>query len=324
MDWKREFVRLMERSTLGNNLAESAYALKETHLPLRIYRYRRDTDYSRAELQDNTLWLCSPDNYNDPFDCMTKISLERVEPALIRGLIRQFFTTQLGLTEFDIRSSFEPLIGKSKESYLRRVVASYRDFVPRNSPVFDSAFQRLKVALPNFADEAKRKATMFRELTKVCSFTECNNSILMWSHYAENHHGFCVEYDLSAIPDDHTFRRTLHPIIYSQQLYDSTPLVEKWIEGPRMGFNPFFPMLPFVHKAQEWSYEREWRLLFVTPEPVPNHTWSAPTPSRIFLGARMSDSARKRIHAVIGSSPIEIHQMSMADTSFTLISKRLS
>jgi len=145
----------------------------------------------------------------------------------------------------------------------------------------------------------------------------------MWSHYAENHQGFCVEYDLSTIPEGHTFRRTLHPVIYSDMLYDSTPLVEKWIEGPQGTFNPFFPLLSFIHKAKEWSYEREWRLLFVSPEPEPNHAWSAPTPSRVFVGARMGELAKERIKMFVTQKPIEIHQMRMSDDSFVLRSERV-
>lgn len=322
--WKKEFVRLIERSTLGKNLAECAYALKDAHLPPRIFRYRRDTIHSLEDLQNETLWLCSPDDYNDPFDCRTRISQNRVEAALVRGLVRRLFTIQFRLTELDaLPSRFEPLIGESNESYTRRVVASYRDFVPGNSPIFDSALPRLSAALPSIAEEAKQKATMFRGLTKACSFTERNDSILMWSHYAGNHQGFCVEYDLSAIPEGHTFRRTLHPIVYSNMLYDSTPLVENWIDGPRGTFNPFFPLLSFVHKAKEWDYEREWRLLFVSPKPEPNHAWSAPTPSRVFVGARMGEAAKERIKKSVAQKPIEIHQMRMSDDSFVLRSERI-
>jgi hypothetical protein len=36
-----------------------------------------------------------------------------------------------------------------------------------------------------------------QKATKLCSFSECNDSILMWSHYAKDHKGFCVEYDLT-------------------------------------------------------------------------------------------------------------------------------
>jgi len=294
-------------------------------LPARVFRYRRDSDHSRDNLQNDTLWLCSPNDYNDPFDCVTKISLGRVESALVRGLIRRFFITHFRLTELDpLPTRFEPLIGESKESYLRRVVASYKGFVPALPPNFESILHRLVAELPSIAAEAKQKSNMFRELTKACSFSERNDSILMWSHYAENHQGFCVEYDFSTIPDTHQFKKTLMPIVYSKKLYDSTPLIEAWIEMPRPRFNPFFPLLPFIHKAEDWSYEREWRLLFVSYESAPNHAWPAPTPSKVFLGARMSDLAKARIRDAISGKPIEVYQMRMADGSFTLISERIS
>lgn len=97
-DWKKEFVRLLEKSTTQNELAEKALELKRANLPERICKYRRNSDHSRDNLKNNTLWMCSPNDYNDPFDCLTKVSLGRVEFALLRGLIRKFLESRLGLT----------------------------------------------------------------------------------------------------------------------------------------------------------------------------------------------------------------------------------
>jgi hypothetical protein len=325
-DWKRELVRLLEKATVKNRLAEDAFKLKSLHLPGTICKYRKDCEYSRGNLKDDTVWLCSPADYNDPFDCQTKVIVSSVESALARALVRGFFTKMLNLSMLDAPPPrLERRIGESIDSYALRVAAQYKQKLPASARGGVNLLGgRLAKSLPDFAEEAKQKSGMFRDLTKSCSFAGRNDSILMWSHYADNHQGFCVEYDIHKIPESHQFRRTLFPIIYSKRLYDSTELVVDWIEKPRSDWNPYFPLLPFVHKAEDWSYEKEWRLLFVTPEPVSNHALSAPIPARIFLGARMKETAKKEIVELIGDKPIEIHQMRLADDSFVLIPERVA
>ena len=49
----------------------------------------------------------------------------------------------------------------------------------------------------------------------ISCFSELDNSLLMWSHYANNHKGFCVEYDLLEISKQLQF--TPVPVIYSDK-----------------------------------------------------------------------------------------------------------
>lgn len=324
-DWKRDFLRLLEKATVANNLGARAVELKNTHLPERICRYRKDSERSRSNLKDDTVWLSSPDDYNNPFDCQTKVILGSVETALARASVRGFFTNSLRPSNLEVTPArIERNIGESIETFTNRLVEQFKVKLPAlaasRATIFPSYFAQV---LPTFATEAKQKAGMFRGLTKACSFSERNDSILMWSHYADYHRGFCVEYDLSAVPVDHQFRSTLYPIIYSKSLYDSTPLIVDWIERARNNWNPFFPLLGFIHKSDEWSYEKEWRLLFVTPNSEPNHAWIAPKPVRIFLGACMKDEAVKEIRAMAVQKSIEVFKMNRADDSFSLIPQRL-
>nr|WP_312983761.1 DUF2971 domain-containing protein [Clostridioides sp.] len=41
----------------------------------------------------------------------------------------------------------------------------------------------------------KKKIINLKNSYGIASFSENNNSILMWSHYANNHSGLCFEYD---------------------------------------------------------------------------------------------------------------------------------
>lgn len=87
----------------------------------------------------------------------------------------------------------------------------------------------------------------------------------MWSHYAENHKGICVEYDFR------NYRKVLHleKVKYAND-------VVKFPQGGFEGFNRIF-----CTKALSWSYEHEWRLILNAEKAG---EMDAPKINRIFLG----------------------------------------
>ena len=89
----------------------------------------------------------------------------------------------------------------------------------------------------------------------ITCLTEVDDSLLMWAHYANNHHGFCAEYDLMEFNKQLQF--TPVPVIYSKDrvMFDSLnpetaeeDIMRVFIEG-------------ITSKSPEWSYENEWRII---------------------------------------------------------------
>lgn len=103
--------------------------------------------------------------------------------------------------------------------------------------------------------ELRTEFDELRNTTGVSCFSESEDSLLMWAHYANNHRGMCVEYDLLEI--NRILRFTAIPVIYS---------------GERTCFNFFIPesieqdglklfIQSVTSKSPEWSYEKEWRII---------------------------------------------------------------
>ena len=130
-----------------------------------------------------------------------------------------------------------------------------------------------------------KESTEFKHEMLVGCFSEINNSILMWSHYANNHKGFCVEYDFYSMPP-------LLPVIYDAYYWG--------IEG--FGKAKSDGTLKVLRKAKEWEYEREWRFF------IYNHTHSdnldieiseeekgflldGPKPTGVYLGCRAKENS---------------------------------
>ncbi|VGO17822.1 hypothetical protein PDESU_06424 [Pontiella desulfatans] len=81
--------------------------------------------------------------------------------------------------------------------------------------------------------------------------TECWDSCLMWSHYADSHKGICVElaYDKDTrLPDGCEFGKVRYSTHYPR------PVANR-IEDPSE-----FQTL-FLTKSTDWMYEHEWRLI---------------------------------------------------------------
>jgi len=318
--WKNEFTDGLEKSTLARPLFDKALSIKRQHLPKKIYKYRRDCPNHRDNLEGNTVWLSSPETYNDPYDCwltlpdglLRAIIERRVIDAIIKAYELQNCVLQNDISADDLESarrSREPL-----KSFISLIPDNIGGVPKRNG---ESYSQRVEVMAEGVASALQG----WRRTAKLCSFSELNNSMLMWSHYSEDHKGFCVEYDLEALDEQHSFRRSLFPIIYSQRLYDLTPFAEKLVAKERAEFTPLLPMLAALHKFEGWQYEREWRIVLEDESEINGLSHPAPIPSRIFLGTRCEVSKSKDLLAICKRKSIAAFKMRLANDKFELLSE---
>ena len=228
--WKQDFIRCLEESTLGSPRIGESLAIKRAYLPKRIYKYRRDCADSRSNLRDGTIWLSSPDSCNDPYDCAFATSEEVVVRAFKKRLVDDFVKTYHLET---ILSSAQVEDAKRSPDPLRYIAEHISEPTtggggsnPKRMAEFCS------MILPRSVHDVVSVLRLWRKVTKLCCFSAINDSLLMWTHYADNHKGYCIEYDLEALNEDHAFRTNLYPVISSAQLYDLTALRRR-VGGPR-------------------------------------------------------------------------------------------
>ncbi len=140
--------------------------------------------------------------------------------------------------------------------------------------------------------------------------TDCKNR-LMWSHYADNHKGFCVEYDFGAnvLRDDGVI---VFPVVYSSirpkipyetMLLLNKPILEN-VSPQKMNERLFLSMLT---KDKIWNYEKEWRILLSAQEESMNIP--APPVSSIYLGACCSKENEEKIKALVQNWNIPVKKM---------------
>lgn len=320
--WIEEFISLLKKSSVTQPRLDEALALKQEHLPKLLYKYFRVTSHSLDNLRNDTVWICSPEAYNDPYDCLFRITEADVVTAAKRGLLTEFVRI------FKLKQTLSPDLIKSaraSDDPLEKLVGTLppgQVFPPGSDPVRMAEFTSMR--LPQIVGDTIRFTHQIRDATKVCSFTERNDSIVMWSHYAEYHKGFCIEYDVSQLPPSHLLLRGLFPVVYRAKLFDLTRWSAKLMSAGRKRFNPALVLLAMMHKYKDWKYEREWRFILTEPRLSEDRALAVPKPSRVFLGSRMPEGTKVELTGICAAKGIEVWQMERAPDAFELRSTRVA
>lgn len=160
--------------------------------------------------------------------------------------------------------------------------------------------------IKNRLDDAdKQMAMKMKEFFLIgCLCTDYKNK-LMWSHYADSHKGFCIEYDYSAI-DIGVYTTLPLPVIYSKDrpiiswkaAFNNSP------ENLEESFAQFTKGL--LTKDEIWSYENEWRILIKATD-----TADIPMPriSCVYLGASISTENKEVILKIAKENNYRVKQI---------------
>jgi hypothetical protein len=144
----------------------------------------------------------------------------------------------------------------------------------------------------------------FREGFGVLCLTENSTSVLMWSHYSQNHQGFCIEYNFNGLDPADLRRRLCYPVFYRRKLTDATRYMSKVNSGD---YNNLFGQFMCLLKSDEWAYEREWRIVHAIGPADANREFAMPKPSAIILGAlvKPDDEVWMRKFCINNSVPLK-------------------
>ena len=162
----------------------------------------------------------------------------------------------------------------------------------------------------------------YKRTFKIVCFSERNDINPMWAHYADNHKGICIEYNLK---ENNIFRDQCMPINYVEKTNNDT-VINKIQEGSFVK-NRFIWEV-FSKKSKDWEYEKEWRLIY--DKQVPENIATILTdeedkkyvqflkPKAVYLGLKISEEDKKLIIDMCNFNKIDIHQMLKNDSNYNL------
>lgn len=158
-----------------------------------------------------------------------------------------------------------------------------------------------------------------RSTMGISCLSESDESLLMWAHYANNHRGICVEYDLMEINNQLHF--TPVPIIYSNERVCFNNLNTDTAENDAFAFF----LRSITSKSEEWSYEREWRI--IRDAVACGDRWNAEKkgalldmirPSSITLGCAAEECFENNIREYCKENKIPLYKMQKDQRQYRL------
>ncbi len=199
----------------------------------KVYKYRPlSAPWSLRLLERNELRFSCPNVFNDPFDCRIPVHFEDATHAQVVEVFAE------------VKLLDDPELGPEEA----------RARVERELRAFDPADHGQAAAM------RRRFGESLNRLFGIVSLSGVPDDLLMWSHYAEAHHGYCVGLSAPALEawgeqmkaQNHEIR--LVEVTYSRDM----PYL-----NPQDHSRSDLILTTVSTKAHPWSYEREYRLLGV-------------------------------------------------------------
>lgn len=259
-------------------------------MPDKVYKYRPFGVNTLRAITEAEVFYAKPSTFNDPLDCDPTIDVDIDRPHLERLLYRMIIKRT---NEDEARRE----IGR-----LRYYSSEYGDY--RTDPKVESYLMR------TLASAIKRELDLELGDEGVLSLSATWKSGLMWSHYADEHRGICIEYDTR----DQGHPR-LKAVDYKGPRAIRTSDLYRWKVRDDAGAKEQVFQTYFYTKSNEWKYEKEWR-------DVRDRNGVTDAPFRItaiLFGLRCNGSVIKSIVKLLNDHPqIKIWQVLPKDEGFGL------
>ena len=196
-----------------------------------------------------------------------------------------------------------------------------------NDPFDGKAFYYRPEELAKYPRLAHINGRMIEDFTsfiKATSLTENDmNCLPMWAHYANNHRGYCVAYDMKDSRNSILSACTF-PVQYTDQRLDITSLMRKYADNISHQMDMLVgkkqrqimiddPSIIYIAqfmynvKQLSWQYEREFRCsMGATAEGMP---FCDAAPAAIYIGMKCSEEHKKRLVMIAHNLAIPAYQM---------------
>lgn len=222
-----------------------------------LYKYRSVSERSLKMLAEGKYYFAPAHSFNDPLDCA-------VEPIYELPPIEKIIEHQAKVLQDNDAISFQEAIEKSQ--ILKTL----------HQTQLEKRMQDLRDSIQN----------ILRHEYGVLSLSARNDNILMWSHYADYHRGFCIEFKRS--PGNQL--ASTQPVQYVKKY----PCVNYFDDLPGV-----IAKRIILTKADDWSYEEEWRGIHKADTKV---SYTEDMITGIIFGLRMAEHHKRAIYQIFESN----------------------
>ena len=282
--FKKEFARLMEMTSIPNNLLqeERVKIIRELHdfvqpyIPAKLFRFRKCGIDEVISYEQGIIPMCVANKFTDKYDSNVfydyKTLSDRFSIAFslaMSNIVQIARSNPAAFPDSPIKSKLLELINSNNTNneIVNKLRADYNGFIEQ----MKSEIQKQEIWPRN------------SKYTKIGCFTERIDSKFMWDHYADGYKGFALEFDFRKW---YELNVNLYPVIYSSQMLDATEMIDRicitdYVNNiqPEEAYKDVFELFKtqlhqqcpidsmyfikmYLYKDEaEYSHEREWRML---------------------------------------------------------------
>jgi len=255
-----------------------------------LYKYRPDNDHTLQILKNQELYFSFTRDFNDPFDCRILIDFS-------------------GSNENNWRALAE------------------RERIPE--PTLQKAVEGL-CSIGFDANEIKRiyNKANFNTYIIYC-LSEIRENVLMWSHYANSHHGLCIGFEIK-IQDNLLFIKIAKDYLNKLLSFGHLPISKVEYSDdcptPYKIFDDSIDLLKFLkNKGKSWEYEQEHRIILPYGEINKNIIrFDKSVLKKVILGYKIKDTFKQQVLEIIANEYIsngyivDVFQSSLSDSRYEL------
>lgn len=259
---------------------------KNDRMPDSLFKYTRANNHVYDLICDDLLFLPKIEKLNDPYEIQLFYDIDKVAKAF----------------------SFKNRKVVKKEIDGAEIIAEYyNDMEPEDK-------KELNDIIHDMNETIKTKMS-------ITCLSEKKDINPLWAHYADNHTGICIEYDLKNC--NNLFLKTMcFPVNYVEK-NDNTEDVISLVVYKNLEEGSFL-LKTANSKSKDWEYEKEWRIVFL--ENYDNyidlysnkHYALFIKPKSIYLGLKIDKKIKKEIIDICKFREINLYQMIKKNQDFIL------
>lgn len=282
---------------------DNAIPLRNMNFPQSFFKYRKLNDRTLDIIRENYIWLAEITTLNDPFECSIQFDNDKC--------LREYYSSST------FKTNFKELTGHDlSDKEIKSLIRSDKPFERyielckiKNIPfgmTADQQIEKIQKRWNEIVEETNRKL-------RICSFSLIKDSLLLWSHYSDEHKGICLEYDFREVDIVSTF---IQPVIYRDKVF-KIGLFEEYSTMRMIGSS--------LIKSKDWSYEHEWRVTIFRQKDYFPQKIAVPFPKAIYLGTRFHLNERKlqnELMQLANDRKIPIYYMEKHSNEYRLIEKK--
>lgn len=275
-----------------------------------LYKYLHEDRVSL--LDDGLRRFTQPSEFNDPFEVKPVIKDLGADPQTTKS-----FGSHYESTVRELHKKLSPEI--KKKLPLEKLI---------NTPALKNKFlEILKIEMtkqtPNLVASMQEN---FSKKAGILSLSEASDNLLMWAHYANDHRGFVVGFDVT-----HEF--------FNQKRTDADQLrhlrkIQYSHSRPKLTFSETKSIDELMIKGAIWDYEKEWRMTqsIADADKVLErdiHLFRIPFSAfkSVRIGVRANQQTKQKVLDLLSSNSelghVKIYQLSIHDSKYELVQNLL-